>query len=107
MLLTATAHVFKLQAIYFYTQIFVRDGLAVVFGLKLCRIWRDHGRDFSWITSGSDGNPSGLTEIPQNPEFLSRWDHGKSRRDWGGIGISPGSHRDPAKSRDFIPLGSQ
>ena len=56
------------MAIYFYTQIFVRDGLAVDFGL--CLIWRDHGRDFSWITSGSDGIPSGLTEIPQKiPSF--------------------------------------
>ena len=96
------------MAIYFYTQIFVRDGLAVVFGL--CRIWRDHGQDFSWITSRSDGIPSGLTEIPQNPEFLSRWDHGKSRRDWGGIptgscrdiaGILSGSRKIPS----FYPAG--
>ena len=96
------------MAIYFYTQIFVRDGLAVDFGL--CRIWRDHGRDFSWITSGSDGIPSGLTEIPQNPEFLSRWDHGKSRRDI--VGIPTGSHRDIAgilsgsrKIPSFYPAG--
>ena len=80
------------MAIYFYTQIFVRDGLAVDFAL--CRIWRDHGRDFSCITSGSDGIPSGLTEIPQNPEFLSRLDHGKSRRDI--VGIPTGSRRDIA-----------
>ena len=87
------------MAIYFYTQIFVRDGLAVDFGL--CRIWRDHGRDFSWITSGYDGIPSGLTEIPQNPEFLSRWDHGKSRRDI--VRIPTGSRRDIAG----IPSGSR
>ena len=65
------------MAIYFYTQIFVRDGLAVDFGL--CRIWRDHGRDFSRVTSGSDG-------IPSDP-----------------VGID----RDPAKSRVLIPLGSR
>ena len=50
---------------------------------------------------GSHRIPSGLTEIPQNPEFLSRWDHGKSRRDWGGI--PTGSRRDIAG----IPSGSR
>ena len=86
----------------------MRDGLAVDLGL--CRIWRDHGRDISWNTSGSDGIPSGLTEIPQNTEFLSRWDHGKSCRDWGGI--PTGSRRDlggiPSGSRkipSFYPAG--
>ena len=54
-----------------------------------------------WDPMGSYRIPSELTEIPQNPEFLSRWDHGKSRRDWGGI--PPGSRRDIAG----IPSGSR
>ena len=92
MLLSATAHVFKLQEWRFISG--------------LCRIRRDHGRDLSWITSGSDGIPSGLTEIPQNPEFLSRWDHGKSRRDRGVIPL--GSRRDIAgipQIPSFYPTG--
>ena len=82
----------------------MRDGFSVDFGL--CRIWRDHGRDFSWITSGSDGIPSDPVGIDRDPEFLSRW------ITVNPVGISPGSQRDPVgissgsgKIPSFYPAG--
>ena len=113
MLLTATAHVFKLQEWRFISThkyscvtawqwTFAYAG----FGGITVGILAESHRD----PMGSHRIPSGLTEIPQNPEFLSRWDHGKSRRDWGGIptgsrrdiaGIPSGSHKIPS----FYPAG--
>ena len=85
----------------FYTQIFVRDGLAMDFGL--CRIWRDHGRDFSWVTSGSRRDwprsrkipsfyPAGITVNPVGIGVGSQRDP---------VGISPGSRKIPS----FYPAG--
>ena len=100
MLLTATAHVFKLQEWRFisthkYSCVTAWQWTLAYAGLV--GILAESHRD----PMGSHRIPSGLTEIPQNPEFLSRWDHGKSRRDWGGI--PTGSRRDIAG----IPSGSR
>ena len=107
MSLTATAHVFKLQEWRFIST----HKYSCVTAWQWTLAYAGFGGITVGILAESHRDPSGLTEIPQIPEFLSRWDHGKSRRDWGGIpdpvGISPGSRRDPAKSRVFIPLGSQ
>ena len=139
MLLTATAHVFKLQEWRFisthkYSCVTAWQWTLAYagFGGITVGILAESHRD----PMGSHRIPSGLTEIPQNPEFLSRWDHGKSRRDSGGIptgsrrdiaGIpqnpeflsrwdpsesrwDPGeSRRDPSESRrdpDYIPVES-
>ena len=104
MLLTATAHVFKLQEWRFisthkYSCVTAWQWTLAYagFGGITVGILAESHRD----PMGSHRIPSGLTEIPQNPEFLSRWDHGKSRRDWGGI--PTGSRRDIAG----IPSGSR
>ena len=104
MLLTATAHVFKLQEWRFisthkYSCVTAWQWTLAYagFGGITVGILAESHRD----PMGSHQIPSGLTEIPQNPELLSRWDHGKSRRDWGGI--PTGSRRDIAG----IPLGSR
>ena len=95
MLLTATAHVFKLQESEFisthkYSCVTAWQWTLAYagFGGITVGILAESHRD----PMGSYRIPSGLTEIPQNSEFLSRWDHGKSRRDLGGI--PPGSRRD-------------
>ena len=93
MLLTATANVFKLQEWRFisthkYSCVTAWQWTLAYAGITVGILAESH-RD----PMGSHRIPSGLTEIPQNPEFLSRWDHGKSRRDWGGIPL--GSRRDP------------
>ena len=100
MLLTATAHVFKLQEWRFisthkYSCVTAWQWTLAYagFGGITVGILAESHRD----PMGSHRIPSGLTEIPQNPEFISRWDHGKSRRDWGGI--PSGYRRDP----DGIP----
>ena len=104
MLLTATAHVFKLQEWRFIST--------HKYSCVTAWQWTLAYAGFGGITVGilaeshrdpmeSHRIPSGLTEIPQNPEFLSRWDHGKSRWDWGGI--PTGSRRDIAG----IPSGSR
>ena len=104
MLLTATAHVFKLQEWRFisthkYSCVTAWQWTLAYagFGGITVGILAESHRD----SMGSHRIPSGLTEIPQNPEFLSHWDHGKSRRDWGGI--PTGSRRDIAG----IPSGSR
>ena len=136
MLLTATAHVFKLQEWRFIST----HKYSCVTAWQWILAYAGFGGITVGILAESHrdpmGIPSGLTEIPQNPEFLSRWDHGKSRRDWGGIptgyrrdpvGIpqnpeflsrwdpsesrwDPGeSRRDPSESRrdpDYIPVES-
>ena len=102
MLITATAHVFKLQEWRFiykhkyscvtawqWTLAYARFG-----GISVGILAGSH-RD----PMGSHRIPSGLTEITQNPEFLSRWDHGKSRRDI--VGIPWGSRKIPS----FYPAG--
>ena len=104
MLLTATAHVFKLQESRFisthkYSCVTAWQWTLAYagFGGITVGILAESHRE----AMGSHRIPSGLTEIPQNPEFLSRWDHGKSRRDSGGI--PTGSRRDIAG----IPSGSR
>ena len=104
MLLTATAHVFKLQEWRFIST----HKYSCVTALQWTLAYAGFGGITVGILAGSHRDPmgshripTGLTEIPQNPEFLSRWDHGKSRRDWGGI--PTGSRRDIAG----IPSGSR
>ena len=51
----------------------------------------------------SPGSRRDIAGIPQNPEFLSRWDPSESRWDPGE------SRRDPSESRrdpDYIPVES-
>ena len=137
MLLTATAHVFKMQEWRFIST----HKYSCVTAWQWTLAYAGFGGITVGVLAGSHRDPmgshripSGLTEIPQNPEFLSRWDHGKSRRDWGGIPTrwdivripqnpeflsrwdpsesrwDPGeSRRDPIESRwdpDYIPVES-
>ena len=108
MLLTATAHVFKLQEWRFIST----HKYSCVTAWQWTLAYAEFGGITVGILAGSHRDlmgshriPSGLTEIPQNPEFLSHWDHGKSRRDWGGIPM--GSCRDITgrKIPSFYPTG--
>ena len=111
MLITATAHVFKLQEWRFISK--------HKYSCLTAWQWTLAFAGFGGITvgilagshrdpMGSHRIPSGLTEIPQNPEFLSRWVtvnpvgiEAGSRRDIAGIPQNPKflSRWDPSESR--------
>ena len=104
MLITTTAHVFKLQEWRFFSK----HKYSCVTAWQWTLAYAGFGGITVGILAGSHRDPmgshripSGLTEIPQNPEFLSRWDHGKSRRDIAGIPQNPEflSRWDPSESR--------